>query len=357
MRTWISLCFSLALGAVACTGDTGNTADTEPVLTSATGRTAADAGEAGPTSAAVASAEAGSPAEAASPMQAESRPDAGSMAAPPPSANVVKRANTYFFGHSLVGWDMPNMLVSFASARQQSFSFHGQIGYGTSLKMHVDWDGAESDAPFGFANDSYGHAGFVGEGKAELDTGKYDVVVMTESNGHTATDGSETAAAALALAKRARSKNPSARLFLYANWLSRNEFADLSAWQKRTLADLPFWERVADRVNAQLDGEDLHVLPVGQILAKITADLAAGKLSGVSVDDLFRDDVHVNDLGFYIVAAAHYAAIFQASPQGLPVQVNGEHGPAKSLPSGVASAVQTRVWEELSAYPRSGVKP
>jgi hypothetical protein len=289
-------------------------------------------------------------------MQADSRPDAGGMAATPPSTTVVKRANAYFFGHSLVGWDMPNMLVSFASARQQSFSFHGQIGYGTSLKMHVDWDGAESSAPFGFANDSYGHPGFVGEGKAELDTGKYDVVVMTESNGHTATDGSETAAAALALAKRARSKNPSARLFLYANWLSRDEFTDLSAWQKRTLADLPFWEKVADRVNGQLDGEDLHVLPVGQILAKITTDLASGKLSGVSVDDLFRDDVHVNDLGFYIVAAAHYAAIFQTSPLGLPVPVNGELGPAKSLPSGVANAVQTRVWDELSAYPRSGVK-
>jgi len=350
MRTWISLCFSLALGGVACAGDSGNTMDTEPVLTSATGRTSADAGDAGPTSPAGRSAEAGSPVEAGTPA------DAGGVVETPASANVVQHANAFFFGHSLVGWDMPNMLVSFASARQQSFSFHGQIGYGTSLKMHVDWDGAERNAPFGFSNDSYGHAGFVGEGKAELDTGKYDVVVMTESNGHTGTDGSETAAAAFALAQRARSKNPSARLFLYANWLSRNDFADLSAWQKRTLADLPFWEKVADRVNAQLAGEDIHVLPVGQILAKITTDLASGKLSGVSVDDLFRDDVHVNDLGFYIVAAAHYAAIFQTSPAGLPVQVNGELGPAKQLPRDVASAVQTRVWDELSAYSRSGVK-
>jgi hypothetical protein len=253
---------------------------------------------------------------------------------------------------------MPLMVGSFAKARGKTWIAHGQLGWGTPLVAHYRWDGNfDKDAPLGFADENRGRAFFVGEGKAEIRKGGYDVMVITESNGHTRTEGDETVDYATRLVKLARKANPNMRIFLYSNWLDRKEFPNEDAWRTQTERDIKWWERVADRVNKEIDGPDLFLIPGGPILVRVTREAAEGKLPGVSVNDLFRTDdgVHVNDRGFYVIALAHYAAIFRDSPVGLPVETATEDGPAETLSPENAARIQQIVWEMLKSYPRAGV--
>jgi hypothetical protein len=276
-----------------------------------------------------------------------------------PLSAGVKQATVFFFGHSLVDQDMPLMLGSLAAARAKTYRARGQLGWGTALDAHWGWNGSWEGAPLGFVDENRDRALFAGEGKAQLARGTYDVMVMTESNGHTRSNGDASVDYATRLVRHARRYNASIRVFLYSSWLDRSEFENLAAWQTRTEADVAWWESVADRVNAAIDGPDIHVLPGAAILSKVTRAVAQGQLPGLKVDDLFRPDdgVHVNDLGFYVIALAHYAAIFRDTPVGLPTDTQTEDGPADKPSAEVAARIQRIVWDYLRGYPRAGIAP
>jgi hypothetical protein len=280
-------------------------------------------------------------------------------AQPSAPAGGVKQAKVFFFGHSLVDQDMPLMVGSMAAARGKTYSANGQVGWGTALDAHWSWNGEWTKAPLGFVEENRGRSLFAGEGKAQLAAGGYDVMVMTESNGHTRGNGDISVDYATRLARHARAKNPSIRVFLYSSWLDRKEFASLRDWQQRSEADVAWWESVADRVDAALDGPDILLIPGAAILSKVTRAIDEGKIAGLAVNDLFNagDGVHVNDLGFYVIALAHYAAIFRESPVGLPVETQTEDGPAEPLSPAAAAHIQRIVWDYLQGYPRAGIAP
>jgi hypothetical protein len=364
-KTWLA---AALLCAPACRGSVAPTeqSDAAIVKDAASAAPAHDAGNTEPEpaaggpdasaparDAAAAGSEAGATAnDAAAPVR-----DAGGDAQTPVSA--VTQAAVFFFGHSLVDQDMPLMVGSLAAARGKTYSAKGQLGWGTALDAHWNWNGQWDGAPLGFEDENKDRSFFAGEGKAQLARSVYDVMVMTESNGHTHGNGDSTVDYATRLVRHARMAKADIRVFLYSSWLDRSEFGSLSEWQTRTEADVAWWERVADRVNAAVDGPDIRVIPGAAILSKVTRAVAEGKIAGLAVDDLFRpgDGVHVNDLGFYVIALAHYAAIFRDTPVGLPVATQTEDGPAETLSSAAAASIQRIVWDYLQGYPRAGIAP
>ncbi len=272
----------------------------------------------------------------------------------------VRSARVFYFGHSLVDQDMPKMVGSLASARGKTYTSQGQLGWGTQLRDHFEWDGDFGDAPLGFPEENQGRSFFAGEGKAQLRMmGRYDVLVLTESNGHTRGDGNETVDYATRLIEIARQANPTIRVYLYSNWLDRSEseFGDDDAWRTKTEADIAWWESVADRINARINGPDIFVIPGSVLLSRVTREVAMGRLSGLTVDGLFRegDGVHVNDRGFYVIALAHYAAIFRDTPVGLPAQTETEDGPAEAHTAQNAMRLQQLVWDYIRGYARAGI--
>jgi len=282
---------------------------------------------------------------------------------PPEAAGARPDVRAYFFGHSLVDQDMPAMVGALARARGHGFAAYGQLGWGTSLAAHVGWDGAWAGAPLGFVEENRGRPFFAGEGKAQLDAGRYDSLVLTETNGFTKGKPRDTVRAALALARRARAARPDTRVFLYANWLNRHDEGGNAPWIARTRADLAWWEQVADAVSAELGGAPVFVLPVGRVLAEVVERADEGRLPGLATDQLFRKDpgapggidgVHVSDLGFYVVALVHYAALFHDTPVGLPAHTEREDGPAEAFDAATATAIQHIVYDALRAYPRAG---
>jgi hypothetical protein len=111
-------------------------------------------------------------------------------------------------------------------------------------------------------------------------------------------------------------------------------------------------------VSARVSGPDVAVIPGATILADVTEAIERGEIPDIgTVDELFTDTVHVNALGFYVIALAQYAVIFRDDPRGLPAVVVGENGEPvdKSPTPAAAAALQALVWRHLQGYSRTAI--
>jgi hypothetical protein len=147
-------------------------------------------------------------------------------------------------------------------------------------------------------------------------------------------------------------RDPSAETFFYQVWLEidfdRPEL--FVTYERRALV---FWECIASAVNAKLAEEGragrVRVLPGAAALAELVDRMIAGTVDGAPggsprerVQSLFVDRVHPSEIGRYFMGAVHYAALFEASPEGA------------ALPDGVSPALgaslQRLAWQYTSAY-------
>ena len=72
---------------------------------------------------------------------------------------------------------------------------------------------------------------------------------------------------------------------------------------------------------------------------------------------LFSDQIHLNDLGAYLIALTHYAVLYGKSPVGLPHDLTRADGtPATAPGPDAALLMQNVVWDVVKSYPRTGVR-
>ena len=298
----------------------------------------------------------------------------------------IAEANVFFFGHSLVGHDMPQMIGAFARARGKAYSVHGQIGFGTPIQSHWRWEGEFDNGfvPLGFVDELPGTVLFAVDGHTALESGQYDAIVLTESNGFVSgspgawsefcTVGEEFGGCSIEmtanLVGKARTHNGAIRALLYTNWKDIVEVGGIESWLQDINANAGWWENLADKAEATLaedgaSGAAIRVVPAALILARIVTEARNGELAEYGINDhapLFLDNVHLTRTGFYLIALTHYAALFRDSPVGLPRTVDVVSGDRSAvemngfeIDQGLATHFQNVVWEELQAYPRSGV--
>jgi hypothetical protein len=255
----------------------------------------------------------------------------------------------YHIGHSLVGRDVPAMLAQLAGPEHR---YESQLGWGATLKAH--W-GDDTVAGFSEEND---HDRFRPAGEA-VDSGDYDAVVLTEMiDIRSAIRYYDSPAYLRRWAERVAEARPDARVYLYETW---HQLDDPEGWLHRLDRDLGrYWEgELLARAHA---GGNLptamHVIPAGQVLASFARAVdALGGVEGISgARDLFRDTIHLNDLGAYLVALIHYAVLYQRSPVGLPRQLLRADGTAANAPAAeTARLMQEVVWNLVTSYPKTGV--
>ena len=256
----------------------------------------------------------------------------------------------YHLGHSLVGRDMPAMLAQLAGREHR---YESQLGWGATLKAH--W-GDDTVAGFSEEND---HDRFRPAGEA-LDSGDYDAVVLTEMvEIRSAIRYHDSPAYLRRWAERAAQARPHARIYLYETW---HDLDDPEGWLHRLDRDLGrYWEGEL-LARAQVGGNlptAMRVIPAGQVLARFVRTPWAPAAGGEDVSgaaDLFRDTIHLNDLGAYLVALTHYAVLYQRSPVGLPRQLLRADGTAADAPAAeTARLMQEVVWDVVTSYPKTGV--
>lgn len=249
---------------------------------------------------------------------------------------------TYHLGHSLVGRDMPAML-----AQLSGHVHHSQLGWGASLSDH--WQGKVN----GFAEENAHPAHR--PAREALESGDYGAVIFTEMvELRDAIRYHDSAARLADWAALARKARPDVRLYLYETW---HHLGDSAGWLNRIDNDLPaLWEGKVLRP-AMAKAGPIHVIPGGQVMAAAVRAVEAGKVPGLTTrTDFFTDDIHLSDLGAWLIAMTHYAVLYHRSPVGLPAQLARADGsPATAPGPDAARALQEVVWQVVTGYRATGV--
>lgn len=268
-----------------------------------------------------------------------------------PVAPPDKRLAVFHLGHSLVSRDMPAMLAELAG---DGHSYESQLGWGSDMREH--W---EPDVPINGHEIENDHPRYR-EARDAVESGEYDVLVLTESveirDAIKYQDSWDYLARWTQAARRA---NPEIRVYFYETW---HHLDDPEGWLTRLERDLGlYWEReILDRAQSVEGVAPVYVIPAGQVMARFARKIEAmGGIGDIErIDDLFRDTIHLNDLGAYLVALTHYAVIYGTSPEGLPHALALHTGEAATAPAPeVAAVMQQIVWEVVTGYPRTGVRP
>ncbi len=85
----------------------------------------------------------------------------------------------------------------------------------------------------------------------------------------------------------------------------------------------------------------LRVVPAGEVLFHVNEAILAGELPYEHINELYRDDVHLNNHGQYIVALTWYATLFGQDPSQL--DLSGQRPREMSVETAQALAAMT--WE------------
>lgn len=273
-----------------------------------------------------------------------------------PLAPPDKPMRVFHIGHSLVGRDMPAMLEQLAGPGHDHRS---QLGWGAPLKSH--W---EPDVPINGFEQENAHPRYQDATEA-VKSGRFDALVLTEMvEIKHAIKYHDSPAYLRKWARLAREARADTRVYLYETW---HQLDDPAGWLQRLDNDLAqYWEgELLAKAQAHGDtGGPIHVIPAGQVMARFVKRAEQGGVPGVtSRNAIFaitkegkQDNIHLSDLGNYLVALTHYAVLYQRNPVGLPHQLRRADGSAADAPSqAVARAMQEVVWEVVTRYPKTGV--
>ena len=265
--------------------------------------------------------------------------------------------SVFHLGHSLVNRDMPAMLAQLAPSGHH---YDSQLGWGTTLQAH--W----GDAPINGFETENAHPRFRPAHEA-VASGDYDAVILTEMVEIRAAirwyDSPEYLAR---WAEKALAARPDVRLYLYETW---HPLDDPEGWLTRIDRDHDrYWLRqVLGPALLRLPKDTrVHLIPAGQVLAAFVREVEGrGGLGNVrDRSDLFAraedgalDMIHLNDLGNYLVALVHFAALYHASPVGLPhVLTRADGTPATAPDPATAQLMQEVTARVVDTLGLSGIR-
>ncbi len=268
-----------------------------------------------------------------------------------------KPLRVFHIGHSLVNRNMPFMLEQLAGAGHDHRS---QLGWGATLQSH--W---EPDVPINGFKQENAHPRYQDAHEA-VRSGRFDAVVLTEMvEIRDAIKYFDSPKYLRLWAREARTNRPDTRVYLYETWHQLN---DAEGWLERVDKDLGrYWEGelLAKGLVHGDTGGPVYVIPAGQVMARFVRRLEqAPGLPGLSSrSDLFvrnpdgtQDNIHLNDIGNYLVALTHYAVLYHRSPVGLPFRLKRADGTDADAPDeATARAMQEVVWDVVTKYPKTGV--
>lgn len=150
-----------------------------------------------------------------------------------------------------------------------------------------------------------------------------------------------------------------AETILYATWVgidsgpdAANPYNDpegLIPFRDRMDLEMRGWEQILDYVNQNraVGSPPMRMIPGPLLMVAIHDAIQTGEVPELSdMADIFSDDIHLNDLGAYYIALAHYTVIFNRDPRGLSNRLGVQRSPSPAL----ADWMQETVWRVISDY-------
>jgi hypothetical protein len=110
-------------------------------------------------------------------------------------------------------------------------------------------------------------------------------------------------------------------------------------------------EAQADALNKRYERQAVFIVPVGDAVVKLRAQIADGKFPGITKQsELFTDPIgHVKGHVQALAAYCNFATIYRISPEGL--SVNADRGVTDEQ----NAILQKIAWETVSQYPYAGI--
>ena len=150
----------------------------------------------------------------------------------------------------------------------------------------------------------------------------------------------------------ARRASPNIKTYCYETW-SHVENNDYAAWRLRINDDRPFWEKMAGGIR-----RDSLIVPAGQAMAALYDALLRGSVGRLTnINQIFSDNIHLNNTGNYFVALVMYATLFKMSPEGLPDVPAGPFQQTVRVETDGATrlALQRLAWQTVKNYRFAGI--
>lgn len=270
------------------------------------------------------------------------------------TSNAIAQTNkTFFLGHSLINFHIPNMVNKLSIDASQNFSYDANIGIGASLGWH--WA-----SPSSAQGDQW---------DLTLPNGGYENFIITEALKLDDQLAYNTYRIVDSFYIFAQQHNPNIKYYMFETWHCTSSGTDSATtacagdsdngvlWRDRLDIDLPKWESIADSINL-IHTNPMMVIPGGQAFARLSDSINAGAVPGLtSVFDLYVDEYHLDERGNYFMACVMYSVIHGESPVGLANQLTDQFDVLYTeYPSVVlAEAMQEIAWETVCEYQRDGV--
>ncbi|WP_425045856.1 hypothetical protein [Primorskyibacter sp. S87] len=249
-----------------------------------------------------------------------------------------------FVGHSLFGQTNPDMLDA---VLPETVRVEAQIINGAPLKWNWE-NGADAEGT---------------NARAVLPQGGINAVILTEAVPLAGNfEWNDTVTYATRFYELAVSSDPQTRVFLQETWHSLKSGTGVEVefdpggdvpWRDRLDQDLPVWQSIVDAVNSSASGPEMELLPAGQAMARLHDEIAAGTVPGLKdIRDVFQDDIHPNDFGFYYLTMLQYAVLTGEHPRGLPRRLKSRWGQQfRPLTPVLAARLQDLAWDVAQNIP------
>ena len=277
-----------------------------------------------------------------------------------PARGVAETLNSYHIGNSLT-WDARISLGLPQLASDAGFTL--DTGWHIRCGNTLDYIVSNPDSVCVECN---GYGLYM---EAVTDN-TWDAVTLQPYSGSTPRQEYQAAKTLIQLARQ-NPQNLDTRFYLYANWDSKPPFGTTfyNRWFDPTPTDPDSslirnangfgWIFDELKADPDLQGVELHMIPVGDVLAEIDQRMALGYIPGFrGADELYRDNLHLNNLGRFVAANTLLATLFEADPTGTPTNSSFDTSPGQTIPieitPALATAVQGAVWDVLTTYPPNG---
>lgn len=132
-----------------------------------------------------------------------------------------------------------------------------------------------------------------------------------------------------------------------------------SAWRADLDNEVGPWNTIIDYVNANKAGgtPDMRLVPWLDVFMAVYDGIQSGAVTGLSMADVFVDDVHVETaVGQWLQMATVMAVMYQRHPDELGDSwATAFSGPRGSISSTLAAQLRPIVWAACTANPRTGL--
>lgn len=296
----------------------------------------------------------------------------------------VKTVRVYFVGNSVTDTINYDGLAALAASRGIKYEWGRHMIPGAPLSWIVNrtWAGMDE----GFRSKPYGNV------KNAVENHAWDIISLQPFDRKlVSTNKDGVAEGDLAMIQKiiepAIAKNADVQVYVYSRWprmtmsgksvkYDKDAYRDDEPGESFDLAKLDDWSDLWARsfdtktqagavesrayFEAVVEGvrqanpkmnKPVLMVPVGDVMDALHRKMKAGQVPGyTSIWQLYKDGIHLNAQGSYLVGCTYFATLHKQSPVGLPTE------PYKLTDPSLAKVIQETIWEVVKEHALTGIK-